>query len=152
MKLPENIGHVFIEFYKKESKKLLISKNITRFVKSIGDNIMFNKNDNLSYSAYSLNQKESEEKIKLEFEKTKKINDELNSPIYQRLNKLISQNKQQIDLLETQTENLKRQLEEAIKNEHEAKLNSKKDRIIAFVSLIIGVVSLIASILIAIFK
>lgn len=113
---------------------------------------MFNKNDNLSYSAYSLNQKESEEKIKLEFEKTQKINDELNSPIYQRLNKLISQNKQQIDLLETQTENLNRQLEETKKNEREAKLSSKKDRSIAFVSLIIGVVSLIASILIAIFK
>lgn len=113
---------------------------------------MFNKNDNFSYSAYSLSQKETEEKIKLEFERIQKIKDELNSPIYQSLVELISQNKQQIELLETQTENLKRQLEETIKNEHEAKLNSKKDRIIAFVSLIIGVVSLIASILIAIFK
>lgn len=109
---------------------------------------MFNKNDNLSYSAYSYNQNNEQ----LEFEKTQKINDELNSPIYQSLVELISQNKQQIGLLETQTENLNRQLEEAIKNEREAKLNSKKDRNIAFVSLIIGVVSLIASILIAIFK
>lgn len=113
---------------------------------------MFNKNDNLSYSAYSLSQKESEEKIKLEFERIQKIKDELNSPIYQSLVELISQNKQQIDLLETQTENLNRQLEETKKNERETKLSSKKDRSIAFVSLIIGVVSLIASILIAIFK
>lgn len=113
---------------------------------------MFNKNDNLSYSAYSLSQKETEDKIKLEFERIQKIKDELNSPIYQSLVELISQNKQQIDLLKTQTENLNRQLEEAIKNELEVKLNAKKDRIIAFVSLIIGVVSLIASILIAIFK
>lgn len=113
---------------------------------------MSNPHDNLSYSAYSLSQKESEEKIKLEFERIQKNNDELNSPIYQGLIELISQNKQQIDLLETQTENLNRQLEEAIKNELEVKLNAKKDRIIAFVSLIIGVVSLIASILIAIFK
>lgn len=113
---------------------------------------MFNKNDNLAYSAYSLSQKETEDKIKLEFERIQKIKDELNSPIYQSLVELISQNKQQIELLETQTENLNRQLEEAKKNELEAKLNSKKDRNIAFVSLIIGVVSLIASILIAIFK
>lgn len=113
---------------------------------------MSNPHDNLSYSAYSLNLKEREEKIKLEFERIQKIKDELNSPIYQSLVELISQNKQQIDLLETQTENLNRQLEETKKNEREAKLSSKKDRSIAFVSLIIGVVSLIASILIAIFK
>lgn len=85
--------------------------------------------------------------------------EEQNSPTNQNLKKIIEQNdlkirqsEAQIKLLEEQKESLNEQLIRAIENEKEAKKEAKRNRIWVYVSTGIAFVSLIATILIAIFK
>lgn len=97
---------------------------------------------------------ESMEKAK----KTKKL-DEQNSPTNQNLMKIVEQNdlkikqsEEQIKLLEEQNDNLNEQLERSIRNEEDAKKETKISRIWVYISTGIAFASLVATILIAIFK
>ena len=64
----------------------------------------------------------------------------------------IKQSEEQIKLLEEQNDNLNEQLERAIKNEEDAKKETKISRIWVYISTGIAFASLVATILIAIFK
>lgn len=93
-----------------------------------------------------------------EAEKQRKL-DEINSPTNQHLKTIIEQSAailkqsdEQNKLLKEQNENLKKQLDHAIVNEKEARKQSKHDRIWVYISTGIAFASLIATILIAIFK
>lgn len=100
-------------------------------------------------------------KIAETMEKAKKAKklEEQNSPTNQNLMKIVEQNdlkikqsEEQIKLLEEQNDNLNEQLERSIRNEEDAKKEAKISRIWVYISTGIAFASLVATILIAIFK
>ena len=121
----------------------------------IDDDVLSGFNSAIASSAQQAYEiAESMEKNK----KAKKI-EEQNSPTNQNLKKIIEQNdlkirqsEAQIKLLEEQNESLKEQLNRAVEDEKEAKKEAKHNRIWVYISTGIAFASLIATILIAIFK
>lgn len=95
----------------------------------------------------------------MEKAKKAKKSEEQNSPTNQNLMKIVEQNdlkikqsEEQIKLLEEQNDNLNEQLERSIRNEEDAKKEAKISRIWVYISTGIAFASLVATILIAIFK
>lgn len=89
----------------------------------------------------------------------KQKEEELNSPtnqylrdIIQKYDKLLKQSNEQIQLLSTQNDNLKKQLKITIESEKDAKKRAKQDRTWVYISTSIAFASLIATILISILK
>lgn len=121
----------------------------------INDEILNGFNATIASSAKQVHEiAESREKEK----KAKKF-EEQNSPTNQNLAKIIEQNdlkikqsEEKIKLLEEQNDNLNEQLERAIRNEEDAKKEAKISRIWVYISTGIAFASLVATILIAIFK
>ncbi len=121
----------------------------------INDEILNGFNSSIASSAQQAHEiAESMENAK----KARKL-EEQNSPTNQILKKIIEQNdlkirqsEAQIKLLEEQNESLKEQLNRAIEDEKEAKKEAKHNRIWVYISTRIAFASLIATILIAIFK
>ena len=99
-------------------------------------------------SAYQAAMAEQENKEK----EAKKILDEYNNPTNNNLKRLIEQNQQQIKLLESQKDQLNKQLELALRNEKEARKEAKQSKVTSYIAIAIALLSLIATIVIAIIK
>ena len=146
----------FLEKKNQENaRKNEIKENAKRFIIDNADEIDYLPWATIASSAKQVHEiAESMEKAK----KAKKL-EEQNSPTNQNLGKIIEQNdlkikqsEEQIKLLEEQNDNLNEQLERAIRNEEDAKKEAKISRIWVYISTGIAFASLVATILIAIFK
>lgn len=78
--------------------------------------------------------------------------EEIDRPTNKNLITIIQQNNEQITLLKEQNDKLKEQLEKSIESGKNAKKDAKRNRIISYVSIVVAVASLIATIMIAVLK